>query len=1374
MSRFVCGHRARRTTGKGRERHAPPRLCSLGWGVALSVLAAVPPSTALELSGRVLDTDGVPRGDATVTVVPLTDPLATDAASLTGASLEVEPLATVATGPDGRWRTTIEPGMVRVRIEAPGSVPVVRDVAPLLDDLHLPEARLPTGRMVEIVVVDGAGEPVPEARIGGDSNLRFGPWIFGWTPVPGSAFSDAQGRARLLVPETARGSSRSGGVLPVRLEVGRPDRGFTAAEIDSASARRTIRLPPTSRRVVSVVDPEARPVAGALLRIGETQVPVGITDADGRAEILVPRDEPAELRAAVATGAAGRTRLGPPAVTERPDPVRIELPRASPISGRVVGSETGEPIADAFVWSPGREHAPARTAEDGLFHLVVPDGSTRLGAAARHHVPLSPRVPIGPVVEVPSTEEIEIALTRASSLGVAVVTGDGEPVPGIRVRAELDQTRSRGPEAWRWRVIGGLEVETDARGRARLSPVGETEAYVLTLSGPGFATRVETVSLPLPRGETERVVRIDAGRTVIGRVADDSDRPIADASIELEPTTGRSSRDVEGLSTVTGGDGRFELAHVGADRWTATVRRPGFARRVVPGVSVESSDPNDPLDLGTLVLGPEAIVEGRVVDPAGEPVEDATVTVGPAGRFERGMFPGAFADTARTGPDGAFRIGELPPGVRVDVTASRLSQKEAIVHGIELPTGEPVILLLEPSASVAGRVVDESGRPVAGATLGHRQTRPDGSGSSASGGELSSEKGDFRIERLPTGRVEVTAIAEGFCEGATGVTLEPGEHREGLEIVLEPGVELEGVLRTADGDPVADAQIHVGGIGSEQQLLFRMSWTDTEGRFRVPNLPPVPVRVSARTPGGEQTEGEIDLERGTRVELVLPTGHAVSGVVVAPDGAPGAGSAVELETHGSRRDGGTQRLHATADRDGRFELPAVPDGLWSLEARHPSLGSGGTEIVVDGGTLEGLRIELASGARLHGRILGAEPAEWADAWVQAHAERGRPLHGMVDWEGRWEVRGAWPGTWHLVAWVGGRRVAGSVELEEGAPEAIHDFELEAGFRLEGWVHRDGVPVVGARVRTGDGLLTGTDSDGRFLFEGLSKGPVRIDVETADGLRAATRLLVERDEHIEVELTAVVVAGRVVDAVSGAGLERAEVRAAPVGDGHLSLRSTTSTDSDGGFRLAKLPAGRIRVEARAPNHAPAEVVVDLVDGTERSDLRLELAPSEGVVLRIAPPAPIMARVFVLDERRRAQELRSVLVEPDGLARVREVPEGRSLLYLAAEGRAGVELTVDAPDPDPIPVVLPPACTVIVEAPHLGGIDGSAPSVRMLDAEGRPFRQRALVDRFPLIGGVVQVDGLSPGPWTVVLTDAEGDEDRRSVEASPGRIVRARFD
>src|SRR5438046_2252998 len=203
---------------------------------------------------------------------------------------------------------------------------------------------------------------------------------------------------------------------------------------------------------------------------------------------------------------------------------------------------------------------------------------------------------------------------------------------------------------------------------------------------------------------------------------------------------------------------------------------------------------------------PSLRLRGQVRDAqTGHPLDGAVARAG--------------AETARTGPDGLFQLGPVPPWKRVSFEAEGYEPRSAPTW---LPGASSVAL---PPLIAEARAVDEdTGQPVA-ASLVSDFGQVEGLG-----------PGRFRVAPIKAGS-RLTARAHGYLP-TTAVY--GGE--EDLELRLTP-VPVGRVLDASSGRPVPGALVL-----TDEQLIS----SDADGRFELPGRPRRPLRVTA--PGFRRLE----------------------------------------------------------------------------------------------------------------------------------------------------------------------------------------------------------------------------------------------------------------------------------------------------------------------------------------------------------------------------------------------------------------------------------------------------------------------------------------------------------------------------------------
>jgi hypothetical protein len=328
--------------------------------------------------------------------------------------------------------------------------------------------------------------------------------------------------------------------------------------------------------------------------------------------------------------------------------------RGNVIEGTVSWSD-GTPVEAFWIDFHGRAGRREWSA-GGRFRVEELEGSEymlELRAVEGSGSLVLPRVPT-------DGEPLAIVLDRAPLGAVRVLVQDdlGEPLPGATIEAKY------------W-GLSAFHGETDERGRCELQlPAGD---WLISAASEGYSENHGTWVV----GEPELEVRLVLARecTVGGTVVDPRGLRLAGATVE------EFSNEV-----VTDAEGRFSLVPTGPQFWLLA-RADGYAESEEylvdgrPGVAVDGI---------VLRLRESCDLAGRVLDPAGRPVEGCTAV------FRAGAHH-AISDW--TDERGEFTLAGLPCGeleliVREDDTGCRLTiplrlPRTAPVE-VRLPALDPV------------------------------------------------------------------------------------------------------------------------------------------------------------------------------------------------------------------------------------------------------------------------------------------------------------------------------------------------------------------------------------------------------------------------------------------------------------------------------------------------------------------------------------------------------------------------------------------------------------------------------------------------------------------------------------------------------------
>jgi protocatechuate 3,4-dioxygenase beta subunit len=340
---------------------------------------------------------------------------------------------------------------------------------------------------------------------------------------------------------------------------------------------------------------------------------------------------------------------------------------------------------------------------------------------------------------------------------------------------------------------------------------------------------------------------------------------------------------------------------------------------------------------------PTGRITGRVLAAdGGRPITRALV------RITAPDLPGG--RSAVTDDRGAFDFEQLPAS-RYTVTAAKAGfvtlsygQRRPLQAGTPLQLGagqhlRDLELRLPRGSAVAGRVFDENGEPMPGATVrvmryqyaqGNRQLVP-------AGAAQTDDRGQYRVWGLNPGDYYVSVIVRNVGAGARG-----GDGRGGRGLLGAPGGRGVFPPDVPSDEEVGYAPTFYPGVASAAEALA------------------VNVGLSAEL---------LDVDFSV---LLVPT-STVSGRVANGDGSVATGGSVNLTPEaGSGRSVPGPGYGARVRGDGSFTIANVPPGRYILRARTDGRSSpayAAQPISVTGsGDISDVMVTLASGATITGTV----------------------------------------------------------------------------------------------------------------------------------------------------------------------------------------------------------------------------------------------------------------------------------------------------------------------------------------------------------------------------------------------------------------------
>ena len=1327
-------------------------------GIVLAQAVAMASAEGITLGGVVstLTDGGLPK--AKVELFSLPGNFETSRLILEEGRLSDLPAATVTTDPEGRFLIEVPAvAMWSLVVRAEGFVPMHYSPLPVVGDKELPPVTLVRDAETRVEVRGAGRRPAAGVwvlAVSAGAEVWKSVARHGWQPSLRAGRSDGEGKVTLartaeekldlyVFPGGSRPIARSG----VR-----------------ASARVDLPSSDAAPRFVEVVDPEGRPLVGAVLVDREHGWPLGRLAAGGRFEIRGQGLRAMDLQLLTTAGRSGEVQLPQPPEVREQKPYRLVGPSAEAprFRGHVIELGTGRPIAGALVWPGHDPGAFVRSDEKGGYELRI-HASQRFWVQAEA-AGFLPRIGGIDGRESSAGTAPTLVLVDAQGLAGAVVDSAGQPVGGSRVVAKT-VAPSQHPRFFR-RDSAISRSASGGAGLFYLPGLAAGGVYELTVDKVGFSTARSRVTIDPWVSQDLRIV-LKRPRPVFGRVMDDEERPVSGVEVRLVASQRPDHREREPMTSTSDAAGRFELARMPAPTVDLEARKPGYSPLAVR--RLEAPPGEGPIDLGTLILVPGSSLRGQVTDVEGVGIEGVSVWLSEdTGR----LFPSLSRlkkGVARvvSDPEGMFRIEDLPPRRRVHLAFGREGYLSDSILGLAVPHEDSLLVVLKRGAELSGRVVSEDGEGLAGARVSvHGRDLPQGTLDVRSHGDESAESvrtdesGAFLISGAAPGPIVLDALADGYQPSPPlEVDLAEGEAAEGLELVLARGATVEGRIENQRGEPVANAAIWFGRV-------FVSS--DTEGFYRLDGAVTGTQTVEVRHPGYERIFEEIDVDVGmNRADFLLNGGFGLAGYVFDEAGAPLRGARVELSLSDLRR---PRDYRTKTDAAGRFEFSEVVEGSYDLLAAMTGYSTGHWEdyVTLAGASVDGIEVRLTKGTVVSGRVLGLEFDELAVVEVGAEQE-GRIQPGTVDYAGRFEVTDLGPGVWLIRAALNGgtRHAQARVVVEPGTRRLTRDLEFDHGLAVTGQVLHGETPlrgamvsVLGSEVAVQRSVLT--DHEGRFRLEDLEAGRYQLSLTHPEELITHHKEVeVRGDRELRIELATSRLRGFVISAATARPIPAAQVHLqrllGPEGSQPGPL-TTLTTSAEGSFAVLRLAAGRHRVAVRKAGHAPVEEVLELAPGEDRT-VELTLAPTAGLALmaRLASGRlPPFVAVTVFGSSGEILTTQSRELSSQGQALFDTVPPGTWEVLVTAPGGAVRRTRVSVPG-RPVEVVLPDAGRLLVRVASLSETQRLA-TLTVFDQQGRRFEgldtAGVLRRQWSLVGGQVIVDAIPAGVWNLTVAASDG--------------------
>src|SRR6266508_5971942 len=679
----------------------------------------------------------------------------------------------------------------------------------------------------------------------------------------------------------ARGRFRLAGLAPARYAIEAVRDGYLTAAIARVNAAApsapvaNLALRKAASISGRVTDEKGQPVAAARVRIlrelgirrllrGAASNPASVLGGEG---VLTAADGAFRIRGlepernlsldAAKTGYAPAHKPGVSLKAgDAVKDVALVVRRGLEARGKVVDAQ-GQPVAGAEIRAIRREEGvrgaaqvqmrlmgaaqekpDAVTAGDGAYTLRgLEEGQYTLFVAregfARKTVP---------TLEVKATGENvwpPVTLAAGAPIVGAVRDSAGAPVSGAQIFG-IDAGGSAGHPQ---------NATSDADGKFRLEGFVAERAILVNVSAQGYATLQKNVTPPA----ADIVIVLKTAGTVRGRVEDaDTKRPVTDFTISRSGPRGGGGIQIAlgrggGDQMFQSDDGSFELTDVPPGKWTIRGASAGYRAAEASGIEVGVGVTKEDV---VLSLKKGGGLSGRVIDPRGAAVANASVTWHPAetsgGPMGAAMarITGAGAGGASTSSDadGHFQFDGLPDA-RVTLTASHPDYLEA-TRDIDPSKETAVDLPLGTGASISGAVVGRDGRSaVPGALVQLNEEGSSGGGFGGGGDSARTDgSGNFLFEHLTGGRFKLIASGNTGKSAAKEVVVAENQRLDGVLIQMATGTTVRGTVSGLPAGQLGGVRIIASGkdYGDSAQ-------TEDGGTYILHDVPAGIIHLQATT-----------------------------------------------------------------------------------------------------------------------------------------------------------------------------------------------------------------------------------------------------------------------------------------------------------------------------------------------------------------------------------------------------------------------------------------------------------------------------------------------------------------------------------------------
>jgi hypothetical protein len=644
---------------------------------------------------------------------------------------------------------------------------------------------------------------------------------------------------------------------------------------------------------------------------------------------------------------------------------------------------------------------------------------------------------------------------------------------------------------------------------------------------------------------------------------------------------------------------------------------------------------------------------------------------------------------------------------------------------------------------VRGIVKLPGGEPAQGASVSVKRARtawPEWQSEQLDRVAITGRDGVFQFRFADANGLLVEFEHPQFAGGLVEVT-RPGEL---LELQLEPGFELYGVVTNDAGVPLGNARVALESVPGDNRRV-RVETTTADGRYRFTRLPAGPVRLVARHQDWQPTSQPavvVGDQRRIEVRFDRPAMAPLRGrVTSAHNASPIADALVQLLPLNGKL-GLVDPVATRTGPEGAFVLTGLARGSMRLLVRHADHGAViRTETV--GVVSTGLQIELPRRTAVSGElVVDRGTAPWRGGEIlQLRDFAGQVAFAVIGTDGRFRFDQPLSPGWGSMraladpfAFQRSYTTQIDVRLEEHEATELELTTSEPAIVRGRIVDDKGQPLAGVQLtrtlrlaenaRTigdaathfdleavrnqvaqlfasdRDELLATSGADGTFAIRGLKPGPLSVRASLRGrGSRFLRVGITGFQPSTDLGSLPMAAGCQLQGRVLRGGRPLAGAAVLVTGD---DAEAMVITDAGGVWRVDDLPPGDYRVRARLPSQPLGTAMRNVAVSPEKATTNVMLQVETGRTVRGTVTGsneqPVAGAVVTV----RGSLGNTVATDNEG-AFLLELPERATELQVALADRSQAKIVPVPPGDERLLIRLdtPPTCTIAAQVAGLPG-------------------------------------------------------------------------